>query len=199
MEYVNGIDGVDILNSALDHWSRSEKQKKMKSISSDYLRSVADLHQKGVYHCDIKPDNFMHARNGDIRLIDYGLCSNKIYQRGGATIRYASPEWLEQSRSYNGEKHDSFSLGVTLLYLNGKLGSPDKLIKLTDSLGQTHHVAKSISAESGYTPVFIGFEGVSHLKGETIDEVIMLLMAKNPRERISPKRALALPFFTKTP
>lgn len=199
MEYVNGIDGIDFLNSSLYHWSRSEKQKKLKSISSDYLRSVADLHQKGVYHCDIKPDNFMHARNGDIRLIDYGLCSNKIYQRGGATVKYASPEWLEQSQSYNGEKHDSFSLGVTLLYLSGKLVSPDKLMNLIDSLGETHHVAKSILAQSGYTPVFIGFEGISHLKGETIDEVIMLLMAKNPRERISPKRALALPFFTKTP
>jgi Protein kinase domain len=195
MEYVNGFDGVDFLNKPTDHWSIAEKNKKLKSVAAHYLRSVAELHQKGIYHRDVKPDNFMHARNGDIRLIDYGFCSNKNYQQGGATIRYASPEWLAQSRNYTGEKHDSFSLGVSLLYLNSKLGAIDKLIQLTDASGKTHAVLTNVLPQFGLEAVFLGFEGVSRLKGETLDEVIMLLMAKNPRERITPKRALALPFF----
>ena len=120
-------------------------------------------------------------------------------QRGGATVRYASPEWLDEGRGYHGEKHDSFALGVSLLFWNGKLDSPDKTIQLMDSLGNKHLVSRSILPQFGFEPIFLGFNDVSGLKGETLDEAIMLLMAKNPRERLTPKQALALPFFTKGP
>ncbi len=88
------------------------------------------LHQRGVYHCDIKPLNILTTPAGEPILIDLGaarLSDEPIPQYAVATIPYASYEML------NGEfvdgRTDIYSLGITLLHM--LVGLPEWV----DSLG----------------------------------------------------------------
>lgn len=57
------------------------------------FKGVTFLHQKGIAHHDIKPDNFLVDRNMDLKLSDYGLCSGKDYPQLFEFSYWAKPLW----------------------------------------------------------------------------------------------------------
>lgn len=96
----------------------------------DLFRQVAEgllaLHDEGLLHLDLKPDNVMVDRDGAIRILDFGLVA-PLHERGrksrrgiGGTPRYMAPErLLGKSESTSA---DWYSLGVMLAE---QLGSKD--------------------------------------------------------------------------
>jgi len=162
------------------------------TVSREYTRSVAELHSQGNYHRDIKPANFLHKNILNIKIGDYGLVTqdnNRPFT--GGTKGYMVPE--RNTSSYTAEKHDSFSLGMTLLALkNNCLG-----FQQYQNSNQPFHLLLN------QQPVSLDFQGRnclgltnSHqLQGRTLDEVIGKLLDKDPTQRISPRDALKLPFF----
>ena len=71
--------------------------KERRRVFSELLSVVGYLHQKGIIHNDLKPDNILITRSSStVKLIDLGFSDNDSHTRKalGGTPGYASPELL---------------------------------------------------------------------------------------------------------
>lgn len=93
-------------------------------------RAVAALHHEGYIHRDLKPDNTLVNRQGQVTLIDFGLCKYLLKSPGSdkspltqsnatvvGTRGYQSPEQMSQEHVLLTKASDVFSLGVMLYEL----------------------------------------------------------------------------------
>ncbi|MGN0395427.1 MAG: Stk1 family PASTA domain-containing Ser/Thr kinase [Coprococcus sp.] len=73
-------------------------------------------HEHHTIHRDIKPQNIIVARNGSIKVTDFGIAraasSNTMTSNAMGSVHYISPE---QARGgYSDERSDIYSLGITM-------------------------------------------------------------------------------------
>lgn len=80
------------------------------------------VHQVGMVHRDIKPDNILVINDAEIRLADFGVAmlpgenpSVKDLQSGVGTMNYMAPEVLEGQ--FYDKRSDIYALGVTIYEL----------------------------------------------------------------------------------
>jgi hypothetical protein len=91
--------------------------KLQRTIARQYVECVKQLHDKGIYHQDIKPWNFLLSKSGAVVLTDFGYASRDdarlvLTNEDG----YSAPEaGQEGSLKSAGDK---FSLGKTLIHLS---------------------------------------------------------------------------------
>ncbi len=142
------------------------------------FRMVADalngMHEAGIVHCDMKPNNVILAENGSIRVIDLGQSCpiGTIKPRIQGTPDYISPEQVK--RKPVTRQTDIFNLGATIYWaLTGKhipTLIPKKLDKI-EILSDSNHSNPAAPHElKPLIPV-----GVSNL--------VMECVKKNPKER----------------
>ena len=82
------------------------------------------MHSKGIVHRDIKPENIMVSKNGELKLIDFGLAKRQIGKKKLKTIagtpHYMAPEII-RGKLYD-NKCDTWSMGVLLyVFMSGYL------------------------------------------------------------------------------
>ena len=84
----------------------------------EILETIEYLHENGISHCDIKPDNIGLDMYYHAKIFDFGLCSDqtRVKQHKCGTPLYAAPEVFTE------EDHDDFmadiwSYGVTIHYI----------------------------------------------------------------------------------
>ncbi|MEG4171696.1 MULTISPECIES: serine/threonine-protein kinase [unclassified Microcoleus] len=116
MEYVAGKD----------LWNLVEKRGVLwETEALNYIRKVAEavivVHEKGLLHRDIKPQNIMVRDNQDAVLIDFGLARGFIPDRTqqmtfGFTHGFAPPEQYGEIGRF-AEYTDVYALAATLYYL----------------------------------------------------------------------------------
>lgn len=121
MEYVPGED--------LKSFIRRSRQLSINgaiSIARQVCEGLAEAHKHGVIHRDLKPSNIMIDRDGNVRIMDFGI-ARSLKSKGitGAGIMIGTPEYLSPEQA-DGEdvdrRSDIYSLGVILYeILSGQL------------------------------------------------------------------------------
>lgn len=114
LEYISGctLANKDVLQM-------SPKSKFI--IIKQLLSAIEMAHDSGIIHRDINPNNIMIDDNGDIKVIDFGICKIKemvnnstVYQM--VTNRYSAPEVCLHSQNAT-EQSDLYSIGAVIYYL----------------------------------------------------------------------------------
>ncbi len=81
------------------------------------LKALIHCHELNISHMDIKPENIMYCRFGDVKLIDFGLSrqNNKSSKSSNVgTLYFMAPEVINGDFSL---QCDIWSLGVVLFLL----------------------------------------------------------------------------------
>ncbi len=85
-------------------------------ISVQVAQGIAAAHEQGIIHRDIKPQNIIIARDGKVKVTDFGIARAASSQTLSATavgsVHYISPE---QARGgYSDVRSDVYSLGISM-------------------------------------------------------------------------------------
>lgn len=113
MEYVRGED----LQSFIKR-SRQLAIGTAVTISKQVCQGLSEAHKLGVIHRDLKPSNIMIDREGNVRVMDFGVArflqSKDITDTGVliGTPKYMSPEQVEGKKT--DQRSDIYSLGIIL-------------------------------------------------------------------------------------
>jgi serine/threonine protein kinase len=114
-EYVNGGQMLDYI---ISHGRLKEKQAR--KFSRQIASSLDYCHRNSIVHRDLKIENILISKTGDIKIIDFGL-SNLFAPRGHlktfcGSLYFAAPELL-QAKAYTGPEVDVWSFGIVLYVL----------------------------------------------------------------------------------
>ncbi|MBD5303391.1 MAG: protein kinase [Bacteroides sp.] len=108
-EYVDGVTLDEFLDSSPGYGVRLRVAKELGD-------ALAYIHQQGLAHRDLKPDNIIIGRRmNEVKLIDFGLADSDdsvIYKKSMATKEFGAPEQQQPSEGDAGA--DIYSYGKIL-------------------------------------------------------------------------------------
>lgn len=109
MEHCTGgelFDGRDTCLKNKKVYTEAEAAKIMASC----LQALHHCHSLGIVHRDVKPENLMFGKDGEIRIVDFGIAQETEFYmtQNAGTPYFMAPEVIQ--RKY-GSKCDVWSLG----------------------------------------------------------------------------------------
>ncbi|MGQ0614046.1 MAG: protein kinase domain-containing protein [Planctomycetaceae bacterium] len=121
MEFVDGHDLLAVgVRRELTYWQIAEVIWKM----ADVLHVV---HARNIWHRDIKPQNILMDKSGEVRLIDFGIATIEREQadaaKTGEGLIMGTPAFLSPEQAARGKmgaidgRADLYSLGAVMYYL----------------------------------------------------------------------------------
>lgn len=179
MEYMNGGK----LTNLLVEYSFKENQ--IATILREVLLAVEYLHSNQLIHRDIKSDNILINKNGEIKLSDFGFCCiQRSYIKHKSIV--GSPYWMPpeviKGVEYD-EKVDIWSIGILLLEIIE--GEPPYL---------ELNPIKALYCITTYDPP----KPKDPKKcSDELNDIIYSCLQKDPKNRSSAKELLNHPFMKK--
>ena len=131
MEYVDGRSFQDILKENFGRVSWEEALK----ILLPVMDALSAVHEKGIIHRDIAPDNICIAKDGTVKLLDFGAARyslGNVSQSLDVVLRHGfAPKEQYKRHGRQGPYTDIYALGATLYYaITGS--RPDDAIERLD-------------------------------------------------------------------
>ncbi|MFB0565703.1 MAG: protein kinase [Candidatus Aminicenantaceae bacterium] len=113
MEYVTGEDLASFIKRAAPL-----STARAISIAKQVCEGLAEAHRLGVVHRDLKPQNVMIDRDGNARIMDFGI-ARSLKGKGitGAGVMIGTPEYMSPEQvegKDTDQRSDVYSLGVIL-------------------------------------------------------------------------------------
>ncbi len=168
-EYIDGQNLIETFKFSSD--SSTHDFEEFYKILFQLCTTLYYIHQSGLIHYDIKPENILIQKTqsghiSNIKLIDFGFgAAGETKLRG--TPAYVSPEIIRGETSDH--RTDLYSLGAAIYHvISGKAPF--------ESEDQVELLKLHLSAEPESLPAFVPC---------SLQEVISKLMRKNPDERYS--------------
>jgi serine/threonine protein kinase len=111
--------GDELYNYLLAHGAL--EPSKVQRIFTQLVGAVSYVHNKSCVHRDLKLENILLDKHGDVKLVDFGFTreyegKSNYLQTWCGTVCYSAPEMLKGEK-YAGEKVDVWSLGIILYAL----------------------------------------------------------------------------------
>ncbi|GAB7348608.1 hypothetical protein MBLNU459_g6989t1 [Dothideomycetes sp. NU459] len=114
-EYVNGGQMLDYI---ISHGRLKEKQAR--KFGRQIASALDYCHRNSIVHRDLKIENILISKTGDIKIIDFGLSNTfapkSVLKTFCGSLYFAAPELL-QAKAYTGPEVDVWSFGIVLYVL----------------------------------------------------------------------------------
>ena len=177
MEYVKGL--------TLQQFVARQRPgpRKAARLVIELAGAVAYLHDRGIVHQDIKPQNVLIDQQGRPRLIDLGLARKNhawcddTNDRTGGTAGYMSPEQAMGSAHLIGPRTDVFGLGGLLYHL---------LTGRALYFGASFASLLMLAREAGYVPI----RELNPRAPRSLARICHKALARNPEARYPTADAL---------
>jgi len=209
----------EFLDKDLRKYSDIVKKNMHKMLIKSYLyqllKGICFCHQHRVLHRDLKPQNLLIDRKGNLKIGDFGLARAvgiplRTYTHEVVTLWYRAPEILLGGRQYS-TPVDVWSIGcifaemVTCSPLFPGDSEIDQLFKIFRCLGTpTEEIWPGVSNFKDYKPTFPQWVGNNLTKQVPGIEPLGLDLLKRmlvyePSKRISAREALQHEYFKDLP
>jgi len=122
MEYVEGETLADKL---ADSKNRKLPEKDVMEYFKQSCNGLAEAHRRGVIHLDLKPQNIMVTKDGEVKILDFSI-SHQITKSmtmltgqnlSTGTLPYMAPEQLSKKYGKINEQTDVWGLAATMYHL----------------------------------------------------------------------------------
>jgi tetratricopeptide (TPR) repeat protein len=155
-------------------------------------------HRQGVVHRDLKPSNILVARDGQAKLVDFGIAKRldapasdrTATAQRALTPEYASPEQVRGDQVTPAS--DIYALGVVLYRLLTRASPYGRATEdnyaLTRAICETEPPRPSQTLETAPRPQRRRLEG-------DLDAIVLMALRKDPRHRYASAEALADDLF----
>ena len=116
MPYVDGV-ALDTLIEDRRAKDKPFSEDELRGLLEHVLGALAYLHDRGIYHRDIKPGNILISNDGVPALIDFGSARQRLSERSMTVVESAGYTPFEQlqTRGNVGPWSDLYALGGTLV------------------------------------------------------------------------------------
>ena len=178
---IDFIDGRDLL-AIIESDRAALKPAQIVSMLKKLLGAVAFIHDNGMLHRDISPDNILVDKEGEPVLIDFGAARQQATRIGGKALSALrvvkdgySPQEFYVSGSAQNASSDLYALAASFYHaITGEVppGSQERLVAMAEKGGDP------------YRPLAGRVEGYPDGFLESIDTAISVL----PRDRIQSAR-----------
>eukprot|EP01096_Ripella_sp_DP13-Kostka_P002831 TRINITY_DN1398_c1_g1_i1.p1 TRINITY_DN1398_c1_g1~~TRINITY_DN1398_c1_g1_i1.p1 ORF type:complete len:293 (+),score=120.60 TRINITY_DN1398_c1_g1_i1:326-1204(+) len=200
------------LKQYLDECRGNIPHVQMKSFLYQLLKGISFCHARRVLHRDLKPQNLLINRRGELKLADFGLARGfsvpmKSYSHEVVTLWYRAPDVLLGSRKYS-TQIDIWSTGCIFAEMvTGKPLFPgsntgDQLKKIFKILGtpteeqwpgvtellETNAYVGDVYPAQDIRNIVVGLDDLGY-------DLLNKMLQYEPNRRISADQALNHPFF----
>jgi len=176
MEYIEGYSCAEILRD--DGWVEVAEAI---SIIDQACEGLHYAHRHGVVHRDVKPGNLLRAREGEVKLADFGIAKateqSSITQVGSVlgTAAYLAPEQARGEEA--GPRADLYALGVvTYQLISGRL--PYEATSLTELALKQQQEAPAM------------LDTLVAAVGSELADAVAIALALDPRDRYESAREM---------
>ena len=173
IDFIDGRDLHDILDSTDQAFTPDQTVAMLKKMIS----AVEFIHQAGILHRDISPDNILVDKTGNPILIDFGAASEQVMRAtrvltGRRVIKEGySPQEFYLTGAEQGPSSDLYSLGANFYHVITGKATPESQRRLA-------RVAEG--EPDPYQPLAGRFAGYPAGFLEAIDKAVRVM----PRDRI---------------
>ena len=156
--------------------STPEYQRAAAKLTADIADALSAAHAASIVHRDVKPNNILLDKQGNVFLADFGIARDEIFGTAQPTLipmgttYYMSPEQAQVAVMRVDHRTDIYSLGVVLyelLALKRPFEGTTKEAVITDIIQKEPRKPSLIRAD------------IHH----TLDTICMKAMAKDPNDR----------------